>query len=61
MGMGSAALAAAVHYPGKATRISRKGQRGTQKTKGVGGVGWRGGTFGHASLRDLHRAMFSPT
>ena len=27
---GSAALAAAVHYPGKATRISRKGQRSTK-------------------------------
>ena len=31
-GKGSTALAAAVPYPGKATRISRKGQRST-KTK----------------------------
>ena len=31
--MGSSALAAAVPYPRKATRISRKGQRSTEKQK----------------------------
>ena len=33
IGMGSAALAAAVPYPGKATRISSKGQISTLKKK----------------------------
>ena len=33
IGMGSAALAAAVPYPGNATRISRKGQWSSPKTK----------------------------
>ena len=33
IGMGSAALAAAVLYPGKATLIFRKGQRYTRKEK----------------------------
>ena len=32
-GMGSAALAAAVLYPGKATRISHKGQRSTKRRR----------------------------
>ena len=31
VGMGSAALAGAVPYPGKATRISHKGQRSTKE------------------------------
>ena len=33
IGMGSAALAAAVFHPGKATRVSHKGQRGTKTNK----------------------------
>ena len=33
IGMGSAALAAAVFHPGKATRVSHKGQRGTNTNK----------------------------
>ena len=60
MGMGSAALAAAAHYPGKATRISRKGQRGTQKTKGGGwGWGWRGGISGML-LSEIYTELCSP-
>ena len=35
IGMGSAALAAAVPYPGKATRISCKGQRSTKQNRGI--------------------------
>ena len=39
IGMGSAALAAALLYHGKATRISRKGQSTKKKKKGGGGGG----------------------
>ena len=35
IGMSSAALAAAVHYPGKATRISCKGQKSTIKNNNI--------------------------
>ena len=36
IGMGSAALAAAVPYPGKATRIARRGQESTKKKYAYG-------------------------